>query len=71
MTIAVTLGKDGTIVTTMTGLVIDQVALHGLLARIGDLGLPLLEVQCLDEQGPSISCMAITRNTCVTNFLWR
>ena len=28
--------------TTFTGVVIDQAALHGLLARIRDLGLPLI-----------------------------
>ena len=31
-------------ITTLTGTVTDQVALHGLLARIRDLGLPLLLV---------------------------
>ena len=36
---------DGT--TRITGSVIDQSALFGLLNRIRDLGLPLLAVQCL------------------------
>ena len=31
-------------ITTLTGTITDQVALHGLLARIRDLGLPLLLV---------------------------
>jgi hypothetical protein len=31
--------------TTLTGVVIDQAALHGLLNRIRDLGLPLLLVE--------------------------
>ena len=52
MTIAVSHDKDRMTVTTMTGLVVDQVALHGLLLRIRDLGLPLLEVLCLDESHP-------------------
>ena len=30
--------------TTLCGLVEDQAALHGLLARVRDLGLPLLSV---------------------------
>jgi hypothetical protein len=34
--------------TTITGPVVDQAALHGLLAKIRDLGLPLLEVRRLD-----------------------
>jgi hypothetical protein len=34
--------------TTITGLVTDQAALHGVLTKIRDLGLPLLEVCYLD-----------------------
>jgi hypothetical protein len=34
--------------TTIAGLVTDQAALHGLLTKIRDLGLPLLEVCYLD-----------------------
>ncbi len=40
--------SDGT--TTLTGSVIDQAALHGLLRRIGDLGITLLSVNLLDEE---------------------
>jgi hypothetical protein len=32
--------------TTISGPVTDQAALHGLLTRIRDLGLTLLEVRC-------------------------
>jgi len=35
---------DARHMTTLTGAVPDQAALHGLLARIRDLGLPLLSV---------------------------
>jgi hypothetical protein len=35
--------------TTLSGYVIDQAALHGLLAKIRDLGLTLVSVRCLDE----------------------
>jgi hypothetical protein len=31
--------------TLIAGLVVDQAALHGLLAKVRDLGLPLLSVQ--------------------------
>lgn len=48
---AIVIGKDenDAVVTILTGRVIDQVALHGLLARIRDLCLPLLQVQCLEK----------------------
>ena len=39
--------EDGT--TVLTGLVADQPALHGLLIKIRDLGLPLLSVQRIDD----------------------
>jgi hypothetical protein len=35
--------------TSLIGLVADQVALHGLLAQVRDLGLPLVEVRWLAE----------------------
>ncbi len=53
MTVSTTSGEGSSTVTTLTGLVRDQVALHSLLIRIRDLGLPLLYVQCLD--GPADS----------------
>ena len=34
--------------TLLTGPVIDQAALHGLLRKVRDLGLPLLAVQCVE-----------------------
>ena len=49
LTVSVAGGGGVPAITTLTGPVIDQVALHGLLARIRDLGLPLLSVQCLEE----------------------
>lgn len=36
-------------VTTFRGPVADQAALHGLLAKIRDLGLPILAVRCLAQ----------------------
>ena len=34
--------------TLLTGPVTDQAALHGLLAKLRDLGLPILLVKCLE-----------------------
>ncbi len=48
--LAITLEEDGN--TLLTGPVIDQAALHGLLKKVRDLGLPLISVSPL-EPGPS------------------
>jgi hypothetical protein len=36
--------------TALTGVVVDQAALHGLIARVRDLGLPLLLVECVTAE---------------------
>jgi hypothetical protein len=41
--------------TVLTGPVLDQAALHGLLRKIRDLGLPLLAVTRLDLTQPHTS----------------
>ena len=43
------ISEDGIKVTWLTGTIIDQAALHGLLRKIYDLGLPLLSVNCIDQ----------------------
>ena len=39
--------------TVFVGQVADQAALHGILNTIRDLGLPLLEVRCLEPETTS------------------
>lgn len=44
--LTIRLEEDGD--TILTGLVVDQAALHGLLKKVRDLGLPLLGVNIVD-----------------------
>jgi hypothetical protein len=44
--LTITLEEDGD--TLLTGPVIDQAALHGLLKKVRDLGLPLISVSLLN-----------------------
>ena len=41
--LAITLENNGD--TLLTGLVVDQAALHGVLRRVRDLGMPLVSVR--------------------------
>lgn len=41
--LTITLADNGD--TLLTGLVVDQAALHGLLRKVRDLGMPLLSVE--------------------------
>ncbi len=44
--LTITLEDNGD--TLLTGPVIDQAALHGLLKKVRDLGMPLISVNCVD-----------------------
>jgi hypothetical protein len=48
--LSIALEDDGD--TLLTGAVVDQAALHGLLTRVRDLGVPLVSVNRL-EVGPA------------------
>jgi hypothetical protein len=43
-----TIASEGSM-TTITGKVADQAALHGLLIRVRDLGLPLISVKWIES----------------------
>ncbi len=43
-------GSDGSPVTILTGPIFDQSALHGLVAKIRDLGLTLISVKRLGSE---------------------
>ena len=45
MSITVERSEDGSTVTALTGPVVDQAALYGLINRMRDLGLPLISVE--------------------------
>jgi len=47
MAIAFAKGCDGSNITILTGEVVDQAALHGVLNRIRDLNILLLSVQVM------------------------
>ncbi len=49
--LTITLEEDGD--TLLTGPVVDQAALHGLLKKVRDLGLPLLSVNRLEPGSPT------------------
>jgi hypothetical protein len=50
-----TLTRDGDGTTVIHGPVVDQAALHGLLARVRDLGIPLLSVTQVEPDQPRAS----------------
>jgi hypothetical protein len=41
--------------TLLTGPVVDQAALHGLLKKVRDLGMPLLSINCIDSRPANVS----------------
>ena len=44
MSITIEQGSDGTQVTTLTGTIVDQAALRGILVKLWDLNLTLISV---------------------------
>jgi hypothetical protein len=50
--LSLSLESDGT--TTIHGRVADQAALHGLLQKVRDVGLPLVSVICVEPDQPGV-----------------
>jgi hypothetical protein len=50
MTITVERVDDGPPITTLTGVLVDQAALQGLLRRLYSLGLPLIEAKWIGPE---------------------
>ena len=50
MTITVEREDDGSPITTLTGVLVDQAALQGLLRRLYSLGLPLIEAKWIGTE---------------------
>ncbi|HEY8720533.1 hypothetical protein [Pengzhenrongella sp.] len=50
--LSLTLEHDGT--TLLSGPVVDQAALHGLLRKVRDVGLPLISVLRLEPDQPDL-----------------
>jgi hypothetical protein len=49
--LTITLEDNGD--TLLTGLVVDQAALHGLLKKVRDLGMPLVSVSPVEPEPPT------------------
>ncbi|TFC86644.1 hypothetical protein E3T28_03830 [Cryobacterium sinapicolor] len=56
-----TLITDSDGCTTLTGPVIDQAALHGLIRRVNDLGVPLISVSILHDDAPASDATHLSR----------
>jgi hypothetical protein len=58
--LTITMEEDGN--TLLTGPVVDQAALHGLLKKVRDLGMPLVSVSPV-EPGPSTTLPSASLGT--------
>ena len=57
-----TITKEDNGETILSGPIVDQTALHGILMRIRDLGLPLLSLTCIKPESDA-HCLMPTKET--------
>jgi len=57
--LTITLEDNGD--TLLTGLVVDQAALFGLLKKVRDLGIPLVSVNCVEPSKPGMSSTSLEK----------
>lgn len=57
--LTITLEEDGD--TLLTGPVVDQAALFGLLKKVRDLGMPLVSINCVEQSKPDISSISLEK----------
>ncbi|HEY5669240.1 MAG TPA: hypothetical protein VIS10_04530, partial [Anaerolineales bacterium] len=57
--LTITLEEDGD--TLLTGPVVDQAALFGLLKKVRDLGMPLVSINCVEQSKPHISSISLEK----------
>jgi hypothetical protein len=57
--LTITLEEEGD--TLLTGLIVDQAALFGLLKKVRDLGLPLVSINCAEPNSPDMSSTSVEK----------
>jgi hypothetical protein len=62
--LTITLEDDGN--TLLTGPVVDQAALHGLLKKVRDLGIPLLSVNSVEPSQQDVSHVRTVKRIVIT-----
>jgi hypothetical protein len=62
--LTITLEENGN--TLLTGPVVDQAALHGLLKKVRDLGIPLLSVNSIEPSRQDVSDVRTVKRIVIT-----
>jgi hypothetical protein len=57
--LTITLEEDGD--TLLTGPIVDQAALFGLLKKVRDLGMPLVSINCVEPGNPDMASTSLEK----------